>query len=208
MRGNPTERRQGFALRRPELPGHAVDHTQRPGRRAVRGGQRRAGVEADARVFQDQGIVLEAQIGRRIGNFKERALMDGVGAERLVAGGLGHAESNAGLEPLAIFIDQTQKRNRDLTDDRGDPRQIIEQRLGFGIEYPIALQVLQPLGFADREQRAFTPQVLSELAGDLLGGQASRDAPWAPASTALWRISDWDSAVESRITDTADTRES
>jgi hypothetical protein len=97
---------QRLALLGIELARRAVDHAQRAERVAAAGGQGHAGVEAHMRVAEHERVVAEALVGGRVVDLERIGLQDGVGAERVFARRFGIVDADAGLEPLAIAVDQ------------------------------------------------------------------------------------------------------
>jgi hypothetical protein len=130
-------------LIRPEAARPAVDHAQRAERLAARRHQRRAGVEADVGLGDEQGIVGEARIGSGVRHDEQTALEDGVPAERHRARRLGEICADARLEPLAMLVDERQQRDRRLADERRQRRQIVERLLGRGIEDVVTAERLE-----------------------------------------------------------------
>ena len=100
-------------------------------RLAVRRDERHAGVEADARPVEDQGVVGEERIGGGIGHHQALA----PGAERVVAErpGARHprgVDPDARLGPLPVLVHERDERDGRLEEVRRERRDLVELALG------------------------------------------------------------------------------
>ena len=95
-----------------------------------------AGVEADVGVPGDERVGGEAGIPRRVRHLQEPGVADGVIAERHVARRLVDAgQSDVGLEPLALRVDQGDQRDRHVAQLRRRARDGVERRLCQRVEH-------------------------------------------------------------------------
>jgi hypothetical protein len=76
-------------------------------------------------------------------------------ADRTVERSLPRAKADFRFEPLPAFVDQVHHRDRRLTDVACDLGDVVERRLGRGVENPVGAQRLQPLRFVGMESRRF-----------------------------------------------------
>ena len=114
-----------------------VDQAQRADGVAFGGQQRRAGIEADGGRSGDHRIVGEARIQQRVLDYHHAGLLDGVGAEGLVARHAARrAEARRRLEPLAVAVDQRDIRSGHAEHVGGQPRDGIEVLAGVGVQDP------------------------------------------------------------------------
>ena len=124
--GEVVQARELLLVERPRRP---VDEAQGPHRPAV-GQQGPPRVEAHARLARHPGVVREALVARRVGDDERPLAQDRVGAERHRARRLGHVDADAGLEPLAVGVDERHERDRDAEERRGHARDAVEALLG------------------------------------------------------------------------------
>ncbi len=127
---------QPGAFGRRERAGRAIDEAQRAERFAIRGTERRAGVEADAGVAGHQRIVDKPWVQGRILDQQNLVRpMNGVGAEGLVARSFARIKAHHCLEPLAVLIDQGDDRNRHVEHVGGELDNVVEPFVLPGVEY-------------------------------------------------------------------------
>ena len=138
---------QRFALLQAERAGDVVDHAQRAEREPLGGDERGAGVEPDRRVGRGERVVGETGVGQRVRHHQEVGVEDGVGAEGEPARGFGRREAHAGLEPLALGVDQAHERDRRVADLRREPGQVVERGLRRAVEHVECVQCGEALGF-------------------------------------------------------------
>lgn len=101
---DPAQVHHQFALRGRQYAGHGVEQTQSADARAMRGGQRDAGVMADARPAGDQWIGGEQRILARVGDLHQRIAFDGMRAEGDIPRRFaGIRQADVGLEPLPVL---------------------------------------------------------------------------------------------------------
>ena len=77
-----------------------------------------AGVKADVWIAENKGVVSEADVGGCVFDDESLRVVDGVRAEALRTWRLVGAETNLGLEPLTLFIDERDQRDRGSADKR------------------------------------------------------------------------------------------
>ena len=137
----------------PECARLAIHHANRAqlvtrGRR-----ERSAGVEPDAGIAVHKELVSEACVAERVVHDDHVVLLNGLGAQRLRARDLSHRHPDGRLEPLALRIHQTDRRQRRAADLRRQRRQLFELTLAGRIEDGIPPQGLDAFRFhiADHE---------------------------------------------------------
>ncbi len=104
------------------------------------GSQGCAGVEANLRVPDDQGVGGDPLVFRRVGDDHDLVTLDRVVAERDIAGGLRDLQPHRGLEPLPLLVDQRHERDRGPADDGRERRDVVEQLLARRVEDSRAVQ--------------------------------------------------------------------
>lgn len=125
--------------------GLGVDHAHGAERGAVARPQRSAGVEPDVRVAHDEGVVHEARIELCVGDDHHGVgVSDRPIAEGGAAGGFFDREPEAGLEPLAIAVDEGHQRNGGVEQVRREPHEVVEGLLGWCIEDVVGAELRQP----------------------------------------------------------------
>ena len=108
--------------------------------------QRRTGVEPHAILARHQRTVGEAGILLGILDHQQAVgFQNRVGTEGHIPCRLCHLNAAPGLEPLTLFIDQTDKRNRGIANFRCNAGDIVIRLLRQGIEYLKGSQRLQAL---------------------------------------------------------------
>ncbi len=106
---------------------------------------------ADTGRIGDQGVVVEAWVGRRVAHFHHRIALDGVGAERQLAWGFRNPrQADVGLPPLPTFVHQRDQCDGGTGDRLRGSGQRIEERLGGGVDHLQQRQTCQALGLAGR----------------------------------------------------------
>ena len=138
---------QLLALVLVELAWAAVDHAQGAQGQPLAIVQRRAGIEADVRGGGDQRIVAKTCVIQGVAHFQQGIGMHGVGAEGQLARGLLGIQADPALEPLALGIDQRDQGNGRVADLRSQCGDVIEHRLGRGVEQFQGVQGCQALLF-------------------------------------------------------------
>src|SRR5262249_11573979 len=76
-----------------------------------------------------------------------------VRAEREVARRLADREAHHRLEPLPVVVDEADRRDGRLARRGGGRRQVVERRLGIGVQDAVALERREALALSRRERR-------------------------------------------------------
>lgn len=84
--------------------------------------QKGASIKAQMRLTSDQRVIGKACVLCGVGHDEQPGLQDGVGTDRDVERGLAHAQSDLGLEPLTVAVDEVDHRNRRFADIGRDVR--------------------------------------------------------------------------------------
>ena len=122
-------------------PAHlGPDHAERAEHVAVRGPEREARVGDDVGRPGDQGVVREPGVLAGVGDVELGVVADDVVAERHVARGGADVQAHPGLEPLPVLVEQAHQRDRASGDPRGQSHQVVENRLGLGVEHREGLE--------------------------------------------------------------------
>ena len=132
-------------------PGLGVDHAQGADRHALRGRERRAGIEPQSRGARHQRVGAGAGIGGQIGDDENATLDQRVHADRSVEPGLTGREADPCLEPLPVAGHEADERGRRLAELTGQRHGIVEGLLGGRVEDAVAGQGDQPPGRSVRE---------------------------------------------------------
>ena len=93
-----------------------------------------ASVEPNSGLIRDQGAVSKACIQKCVLNNQRLTVMHYMGAQCGVARCFLHVEAMARLEPLTVFVDQTDKCNWYIEERGGEACDSIEPVLWLGIE--------------------------------------------------------------------------
>ena len=147
-RSGARELGQDLAFLGVQAAGLPVNHAQCPD--ALTGAQayRRACIEADVRLTQHQRVVGEARIERGIAHLKQLVALDGMCAKRPVPWRLRRIrQTEPGLEPLAIVVNQADQRNRRFAQLRGGRNQRVKNVFGRAVEYLQRIQSRLPFQF-------------------------------------------------------------
>ena len=134
---------------RPECARLGVDDAQRAEPVASPGRQRCARVKTYERLAEHVPESLETLVERRIGNDQRAILQDRVGADRLVARGLGVAVAVTGFVPLAVAVYQRDEDGRNLEDPRGQLGDAIQRGFGRRVQHPVTRQLFQAVFFVE-----------------------------------------------------------
>ncbi|RMS13743.1 hypothetical protein ALP75_205517 [Pseudomonas syringae pv. actinidiae] len=118
-----------------------IDHTHGAQRMAGIVANRRACIEPDVRRAEHQRALLEARVSGGIFHHQHIGrLQDGVRTECQVAVGFSDVKADAGLEPLALPVNQRNQGDRRIAQRGGEQHDIVEVLLGSAVQY---LQVLK-----------------------------------------------------------------
>jgi hypothetical protein len=147
--GDPLERRVFGLRQRARLP---VGHAQRADR-APRHAQRHARVEADERAAPDQRVARESRVDPGVLDEEQPLLGDRMRAERVAARRLGRGHADSRLEPLPVFVDQTDQRDRSAEDVCGESGQLVKCRIRRGVQNAQLVQHCEALGFVGWSRR-------------------------------------------------------
>ena len=139
-----------LALLRREMMGRAINHAQRADVQPVRGDQWRARVKADVRVAGDERVVPETFVFERVGDFKYFAPRDDVAAKGNVPRRLARFQTDFALEPLPRRINECNGGHGRAANLRGEPREVVEFRLGGCVEDVVTPQRGEAFGFVWR----------------------------------------------------------
>ena len=124
-----------------EQAGLAVDDTQRADAMAVAEADWRAGIKTYGWSAKHQGVIGEANIVVRIGDFKDIGAQDGVGTKRDVPRGFRRPRKpHIRLEPLTVDVDEADQGDRCATHQAGSLNQCIELYLRSRVQYVERLQ--------------------------------------------------------------------
>jgi hypothetical protein len=126
-----------------------VDDAQRADHEAVRGDQRHPGVEPDAGVGPDGGVVGEPDVVPGVGHHEQVLAEDGVGAEREFTRALDLIRADLRLQPLPIGVDQTDVRDRHLADGGRQRHDVVEVLLRWGVEDTELIERGNAVGFVE-----------------------------------------------------------
>jgi hypothetical protein len=136
----PAQPREAGSLDGRQPARRPIHHAQGAEGVAVRGQQRRAGVEANPGIADDQRRTGEPRIARRVRHFHHFAPGDDVPAERDVAGGVDGRHAHSPLEPLPMLVDERDERDGHVADLGRQLGQIVERLRGQGIEHAVVAQ--------------------------------------------------------------------
>jgi hypothetical protein len=155
-----------------QMAGLAVEHAETAERGAFGGEERGAGVKADAVLGGDEWVVGETEVTRGVGHDHEvERLVEGVGAEGLVARRLLRLHADAGLEPLAVAVDDGHESDGSAADLRGELGEIVETLIGSTVENVVFGECVEAIGFVEGES-GFHGVGKSEAAG---GGREEKE---------------------------------
>ena len=172
----PAQDPQGRLLALVQLPGHTVDHAQRAKGVALGCDQRHARIKADVRISLHQRIVREAWILRGIRHEHQVGLVQRMGAEGDLTGGLLLRQPDRRLEPLARFVDQADQGDRGLADVRRERGEIVEGRLTRGVQHLQGTQCREALVLPRGTRRRFAPGIGRVAHGQGPAGGVNRAA--------------------------------
>ena len=187
------EKRADLLIR--QCADHDVEHGQRPERVTRAVDEWHAGVKTDARRGDHQRVVREALIVAGIGDDAEIVAEDRVSQQRGAVGYLRIVEAEMRFQPVAIFIDESDERDRAIDDEPGQLRDLVERTLGRRVEHVVGSKRFDPCrfarwmgcghgsarfyrsGFARRRNLTRTPDRSMLLSRTLFNPEANVDAP-------------------------------
>src|SRR5271166_3224886 len=179
------QRFEGLPLLEVERAGLTIHHAKRPQRVSIFVDQRRSRVKANVRLAQDQGILAKARILQRVRNDEQILLLDGMRTDGQLQWRFTNLDTDGGLEPLAMIVQQRQHGHGRLTDVRSENDQSIEGFLGIGIEDCIAVQRGESRRFCGQSRRIHC-HLHGRTEGSRPGRKASYSTRPAPHSVA-WK---------------------
>ena len=145
------------ALQRRALPlveaaRHAIDDAERTDARPVREGQRNPRIETDVGRAGHQRVVGEARVSRRVLDLEQVVPEQGMRAEGQLPRRLLHAlQTQIGLEPLAVRVDEADERDGRAAHGGGRTNHRVQLRLRRRIEHAKRTQGRQALRLVVRE---------------------------------------------------------
>ncbi len=140
------------SLGRREAPGPIVFDTKCAQPKPTGVAQGDASVKADLRVRYDEGIVQKPGVLEHVRNLQHLAAQNGVGAEGDVARCLTDVRQPViGLEPLPLPVDETEQRNRSITDLGRQRGNAVEQRIARRVENVTLVEGQLALAFIVRQ---------------------------------------------------------
>src|SRR3989454_5483867 len=135
------------------------------------------------RVSSYQRVGGEPFVGQCVSNDKQVRLQDGMGAKRDVPGRFLDRQTDLGLEPLPLPVDEADQRDRSAANVCGQPGQIVKVFFGSGVKNLVLMKGLKPRLFVPGQWR------LTHVAGIFLRplglfvspeiGGPSAARPWA-----------------------------
>lgn len=143
---------QGRALLGAEGSGLEIQEAQRAERLPVGPDQGSAGVEAEARIAGDEGVVGEARVQAGILDHQRLFGKDRVGAEGDFAACFrdaddGAARPLAGFEPLTVAVHESHQGQGEAEEARGQRSEAVKSGIGRSVQKRIAMQRGQTLFF-------------------------------------------------------------
>ena len=168
-----------------EAPRLHVDQAQGAETQARPKDQRRASVEAEMRLPDDEGIVAEALVLRQVGGDQDLVALDRVPAEGELARNAVDVDTAFRLEPDPVPVDQADEGDRHRKKVASRLADRVEVAFGAGVEDPQPIERFETLRFADRSHatpfqysrpalRSGTPRSLSTKAARRLCGRMQR----------------------------------
>lgn len=115
----PSEHHQGLLLLRREPFRNPIDDTERSEGMPIPVDEGDTGIKSNMRLSGHQRIGRKPDISERVRHFEQISLQDGVRTKGDIARGLTDSYAGLGFEPLTEGINQTDQRDRHLTDLRG-----------------------------------------------------------------------------------------
>ncbi|GJD92472.1 hypothetical protein BHAOGJBA_6026 [Methylobacterium hispanicum] len=147
------ERLQDEELRLRERARLAVEDAERADGVALRRRQRDAGVEAQVRLAEDQGVGRPVRLRREVFENENVVLAQRLRAEAEMQRHCARRVSDGGLDPLPIGIDEVDVRHRRVAGLRRHLRDVVEGRLGRRVEDRVGVKGRQTTGITRIEGR-------------------------------------------------------
>ncbi|MNS89239.1 hypothetical protein D3C72_1232450 [compost metagenome] len=110
-------------------------------------------VEAHPRLARHERVVGEARIGSGVGHHEGGVLEDRMAANRRMARNLAPRHAHAGLEPLAVGVDQADAGHRHAEDPARQPCEAVEALFGGRVQDGERAQGAQAGSFVGRQGR-------------------------------------------------------
>jgi hypothetical protein len=111
-----------------------VDHAQAPDHRAASQSKWCTSIKAEMSGTRDQGVRGRLLVFGQVGDLQQGRLIDSQLANRLINRRLANVEADAGLEPLPLAVEQTDKGNRRVASMRCNVGDVVERLLCIRIE--------------------------------------------------------------------------
>ncbi len=102
--------------------------------------------------MRHQRIIVKALVEQRVRHHQDAVIEDRMPAERDLPLGFRRGQANAGLEPLAVGVDQADQRNGYAEQAPRQPGQAVEAFFRRGIEDIQRAQRMQPKLFVGRDR--------------------------------------------------------
>jgi hypothetical protein len=138
------QRRQILELGVVELAGYNVHHAQRAQHVDAGRHQRGTGAEPDPRFTRHQWMVGEAGVGVGVRDDDHLGRPRWVLTHGQFPWSAGQVDADPGLEPQSIAVRQADDGHRHIAAARGQCRQVVEGRLGRGVQHAEASQRIDP----------------------------------------------------------------
>jgi hypothetical protein len=138
---------EDFFLRGSEDARGAVDDAEGAEGVSLLGEQGRTCIETNVWFARDKRVVGKARVGLRVGDDQKIGAENGVSAEGDLTRCLQSVQTDDGLEPLPVLVDQGDSGNRDTADMGCQPHKVIEFFLGRRVQKFMVLQGSKSLIF-------------------------------------------------------------
>ena len=121
-----------------------IEDAHSPERQASGRYDKGAGIEVDIRLVDDERVIRKARIRAQIRDDKHAWFVDGMAANRKLDWNFA-TEADIGFAPLTIGREKIEEGDGGTANDRSDPDQIVESRLGRSSDDVIQFQGRNPL---------------------------------------------------------------
>jgi len=142
---------------------HGIGNGQGAHGKAVGIAQRNARIEADGKRTRHHGACREPFVARCIGHHQDALLLHSMVAEADGAGNLLQFNSNAGLEPVAVFFSDAKIGYGGIEQDGQQPGDVIKCRFRRGARNPVLREAAEPFFFVGVVAHRFTPSLATRL---------------------------------------------